>query len=879
LRICQLFCRTKLKTNKSHPPQYALNFFRWYCHPKMQDYIEGDLMEVYEVRKAKSGKLKADFRFIIDVLLLFRPGIIKPKEGYRNLNNYGMVKNYVKVGWRNLLRSKSYSAINIGGLSIGMAITILIGLWIWDELSFNKNFKNYNRIGQLWQFVTFDVEKSSFNSLPIPLANELRTQYADFELVSLSSYTKDGTFVTENKQLVRSGNYVEPDFYDIMSVKMISGSYSSRQDINTIMLSSTLAHDLFDGEESINKILTLNENITVKVIGVYEDFPSNSAFQEVEFLAPWALYENQDSWVKNSAHVWDENSWQIFTQLKEGKNFEEVSSKIKDIRMKRDNPPGYKPEFFVHPMSKWHLYGEFKNGVNAGQITYVWLFGMIGIFVLLLACINFMNLATARSEKRAREVGIRKSIGSVRTQLMFQFVCESLLTVMLGFALALVLVQLMMPFFNEVAGKQMNILWTNTWFWGALIGFSLFTGLLSGSYPAFYLSSFQPVKVLKGTFRPGRWASLPRKVLVVFQFSVSITLVIGIVVVFQQIEFAKDRPVGYNRAGLVEINIKPELLRNDFETLRQDLLTTRAAAEVSLSNGSVTSDYGGTVDVRWSGKPEGFNPLFMTNKVSHEFGRTIGWTIKEGRDFSRDHVTDDRAIIMNEAAAKLIGFDNPINETLKQHGKEFKIIGVVQDIIKESPFSSIKPSLFILDYDVVNVVNIKLSPEVGVSEAMANMEAVFKKHYPTVPFEYYFTDKNFEKKFSNEVRVGKLSGFFAALALFISCLGIFGLAAFVAEQRTKELGIRKVLGASISSLWKLLSKDFVVLVLISCLLAVPVGYYFMNNWLQSYEYRTPISSWIFLLTCMGAIIITLATVSYQAIRAALMSPVNSLKSE
>jgi putative ABC transport system permease protein len=864
---------------KSNPPKIFLSFFRWYCHPKMQDYIEGDLMEVYEVRKAKSGKLKADFRFIIDVLLLFRPGIIKPKEGYRNLNNYGMVKNYVKVGWRNLLRSKSYSAINIGGLSIGMAITILIGLWIWDELSFNKNFKNYDRIGQLWQFVTFDVEKSSFNSLPIPLANELRTQYADFERVSLSSYTKDGTFVTENKQLVRSGNYVEPDFYDIMSVKMISGSYSSRQDINTIMLSSTLAHDLFDGEESINKILTLNENITVKVIGVYEDFPGNSAFQEVEFLAPWALYESQDSWVKNSAHVWDENSWQIFTQLKEGKNFEEVSSKIKDIRMKRDNPPGYKPEFFVHPMSKWHLYGEFKNGVNAGQITYVWLFGMIGIFVLLLACINFMNLATARSEKRAREVGIRKSIGSVRTQLMFQFVCESLLTVMLGFALALVLVQLMMPFFNEVAGKQMNILWTNTWFWGALIGFSLFTGLLSGSYPAFYLSSFQPVKVLKGTFRPGRWASLPRKVLVVFQFSVSITLVIGIVVVFQQIEFAKDRPVGYNRVGLVEINIKPELLRNNFETLRQDLLTTRAAAEVSLSNGSVTSDYGGTVDVRWSGKPEGFNPLFMTNKVSHEFGRTIGWTIKEGRDFSRDHVTDDRAIIMNEAAAKLIGFDNPINETLKQHGKEFKIIGVVQDIIKESPFSSVKPSLFVLDYDVVNVVNIKLSPEVGVSDAMANVEAVFKKHYPAVPFEYYFTDKNFEKKFSNEVRVGKLSGFFAALALFISCLGIFGLAAFVAEQRTKELGIRKVLGASIFSLWKLLSKDFVVLVLISCLLAVPVGYYFMNNWLQSYEYRTPISSWIFLLTCMGAIIITLATVSYQAIRAALMSPVNSLKSE
>jgi putative ABC transport system permease protein len=866
---------------RHEPPKMFLRFFRWFCHPKLLKYIEGDLMELYHERKVKSGKRKADVKFIIDVLLLFRPGIIKPRHNYYHVNNYAMFKSYFKIGWRNLFRNKSYSAINIGGLAVGMAVTILIGLWIWDELSFNKSFKNYDRIGQLWQFVTFDVEKSSYNSMPIPLGNELRNQYPDFERVSLSSHTMEGILATDNKQLVRSGNYVEPDFNEMMSVTMLSGSRNDIQDINTIMLSKTLAQDLFDGEEPLNKVITLNGNFSVKITGVYEDFPGNSAFQEVSFLAPWSLYANQDQRVKNSAHAWDENSWQIFAQLKDGKDFNEVSAKIKDIRMKRDSPPGYKPEFFLHPMSEWHLYADFKNGVNTGgQITYVWLFGLIGIFVLLLACINFMNLATARSEKRAREVGIRKSIGSARTQLIFQFVCESLLTVTLGFVLSLVLVQLMIPFFNDVAGKRIDILWTNPLFWGAIIAFSLITGLLSGSYPAFYLSSFQPVKVLKGTFRPGRWASLPRKILVVFQFSVSITLMIGIAVVFLQIRFAQNRPVGYNRTGLLEINMKTDQLRNHFEALRQDLLNSRAVVEMAKSIGSITSGGdGGTTDVKWPGKASEFYPLFMRNKVTHEYGKTVGWIIKEGRDFSREHVTDNSAVILNEAAVKLIGFKNPTNETLTFSGKEYKIIGVIQDLIKESPFESVKPSFFMLDYNNGNVISIKLVPDLSTVEALGKVEAVFKKHDPDSPFEYYFVDQQFAGKFSDEVRVGKLSGFFGILALFISCLGIFGLAAFVAEQRTKEIGIRKVLGASIPMLWKLLSKDFVVLVIISCCLAVPIGYYFMNNWLQKYEYRTEISGWVFLLTCMGALAITLATVSYQAIRAAMMNPVKSLKSE
>jgi ABC-type antimicrobial peptide transport system permease subunit len=349
--------------------------------------------------------------------------------------------------------------------------------------------------------------------------------------------------------------------------------------------------------------------------------------------------------------------------------------------------------------------------------------------------------------------------------------------------------------------------------------------------------------------------------------------------VFLQIEFAQNRPVGYDRSQLVEVNMKPNQLHNNFEALRQDLLRTRAVVDMAASLGSITADYGGTTDVKWHAKADGFYPLFMTNKVSHEFGKTIGWTIKEGRDFSREHITDNRALILNDAAVKLIGFQNPTNETLMFSGKEYKIIGVVHDLIKESPFNSVKPSFFILDYKVVNVLNIKLSPDLNARDAIAKLEGVFKKYYPATPFEYYFVDQQFDKKFLDEIRVGKLSGFFAILALFISCLGIFGLAAFMAEQRTKEIGIRKVLGASIPMLWKLLSKDFVVLVFISCVLAVPIGYYIMNNWLSNYEYRTQISGWVFLLTCLGALAITLATVSYQAIRAAVMNPVKSLRNE
>jgi ABC-type antimicrobial peptide transport system permease subunit len=761
-----------------------------------------------------------------------------------------------------------------------MAVTILIGLWIWSELSFNKQFKNYDRVAQVWQFVTFDVEKSSYNSVPIPLAEELRSKYPDFESVSVASYARPTLLITENKKLLKTGMFVESYFNDMILPRMVSGFVSDAKDINSILLSQTLAKDLFGQEDPLNRTITFDENVSVKITGVYEDFPPNSTFSDVLFLAPWDLFTSfKGNNAKRAKYEWDENSYQIFAMLKEGRDFELVSEKIRDIRMKRNDPPRYKPEFFLHPMSKWHLYADFKNGVNTGGlITFVWLFGMIGIFVLVLACINFMNLATARSEKRAREVGLRKSIGSVRSQLILQFLCESLLTVFIAFTLSLILVQLSLPFFNEVSGKQIKILWTNPWFWCMGVGFSLITGLLSGSYPAFYLSSFTPVKVLKGTFRPGRLASLPRKVLVVVQFTVSITLMIGITVVFRQIEFARSRPVGYDRSGLVEIR-KSRSLIGHYGALRNDLLNTRAVAGMAESLGSITEDFGGTTNLSWQGKsPEG-QSLFMVNKVTHEFGNAIGWEITEGRDFLKDHVTDSSSMILNESAVQVMGFKNPTNEIVHFGGKEYKVIGVIRNMIKESPFNPVKPSIFILDYYAVNVISVKLAPQMGTAEALSKIETVLKKYAPDAPFDYSFVDERYASKFAHENRIGKLSGFFATLAVLISCLGIFGLASFTAEQRTKEIGVRKVLGASIFNLWKMLSKDFVFLVVISVFIATPIAYYFMNNWLQNYEYRTNLSWWIFGVSALFTLVITLLTVSYQSVKAAMANPVKSLRSE
>lgn len=790
-----------------------------------------------------------------------------------------MLRNFFKVAYRNLFRNKGYSFINIGGLAIGMAVSILIGLWIHDELSFNRSHKNYERIGQVWQFVQFGAEKSSYNVMPIPLAAELRSSYPDFEHVSLSKGSSD-ILAAGDKKFTETGQYVEPDFATMLSLPMQAGSLQGLKDMHAIFLSATLAKQLFGEQDPINQLITINNKYSVKVTGVYENFPANSAFRDVSFLGTWDLYASSEKWIMDSKNEWDNNSWQIYVQLKEGADFKQVSAKIKDIRMKRNDPPAYKPAFFLHPMSRWHLYSDFKDGVNTGGlIQFVWLFGIIGVFVLLLACINFMNLSTARSERRAREVGIRKAIGSARRQLILQFLSESLLIAFIAFVFSIVLVQFSLPVFNSITGKSMHIPWYYVPFWLCALSVCFITGLLAGSYPALYLSSFNPIRVLKGAFKAGRYTALPRRVLVVVQFTVSIILIIATAIVFRQVQYARDRPAGYSRNSLIEIKMNTPELSQHFEALQTDLLQTGAVEGFAASSDPVTEQGGGTTDIRWQGKAPDIRPLVMSNKITHDYGKTIGWQLKEGRDFSRAFKMDSGSIIINEAAAKLMAFKQPLDQTITLSGRNYRVIGVIGDMIRESPFSPVKPTVFVLGNGGLTVMNLKLSQQGNIRESLSKVAPVFKKHNPAGPFDYKFVDAAYQRKFYHEELIGQLAGFFSILAIFISCLGLFGMASFTAEQRTREIGVRKVLGASVFNVWKLLSKEFIFLVMLSFLIAVPVAWYFMHDWLQNYEYRASLSWWIFAVAGAGALFITILTVSFQAIRAGLQSPVKSLRTE
>jgi putative ABC transport system permease protein len=793
-----------------------------------------------------------------------------------------MIKNYFKIAWRNLLRNKGYSSINIFGLAMGMAVAILIGLWIYDELTFDTYHPNYDRIAQVMQHQTFNGKVGTQIANPAVLGAEIRNVYGNhFKHVLHSTWNFDHTLTYGEKMFLQLGSFFEPGVTDMLSLKMIKGSKDGLKDMNSILLSESVAHAYFGEEDPLEKTMRIDNRADVKVTGVYEDLPDNTYFKDLKFILPWDLYLSLNPWVQKMENPWGSNFTQTFAQIADHAAMETVSAQIKNIKLDKLSldERRFNPVVFLHPMRKWHLYSDFKDGINTGgRIDNVWLFGITGIFVLLLACINFMNLSTARSEKRSKEVGIRKSIGSVRTQLITQFFSESIMVSFLSFLLALVLVLVALPFFNDIADKKITIPWSAPVFWLITIGFSIVTGLFAGVYPALFLSSFQPVKVLKGTFRVGRLASLPRKVLVVMQFTISITLIIGTMVVYKQIDHGQRRSLGYNRDGLIRVTVNEERHKH-FDVIRTELKNERAIVEMTESGSPTTDVWNTNGGIDWEGKDPDQAVDFPNNAVSYEYGKTIGWEVKEGRDFSREFISDSSAFILNEAAVNFIGLKDPVGKVIRWNDKPYTVIGVVKDLLVQSPYQPVRPSLFHLADDMENVFIIKLNPEQNTREALSKVETVLKKHNPSSPFQANFVDEDFAKKFGNEKRVGTLAAFFAILAILISCLGLFGLASFVAEQRTKEIGIRKVLGASVINLWRMLSRDFVVLVIISCLISIPLAWYELNIWLEQYEYRTDIPWWIFTVSGVGALIITLLTVSFQAIRAALMNPVKSLRSE
>jgi len=796
-----------------------------------------------------------------------------------------MIKNYLKIAWRNIVNNKVYSAINILGLAAGMAVALIIGLWVVNEYSFDKFLPNYRQLYQVeLNFTTQHDGEHTQTAMAIPLVDVMRKDIPGIKYAAETDWVgwQWHSLIVDDKKLYLNGGAAAPDFLKIFQYPFVKGNAKDAlTDPYSIILNESTAKALFGNVDPINKFIRIDNQQNLKVTGVIKDIPKN-ATKQFSFLTPFSFKEKTESWMRIARTTWTNNSFNAFVELEPGVTIEQIAPKIKNLVY--DHSPQMrpaKPEVILHPLKDWHLYSDFKNGKAVGGfIDYVRMFSIIGILVLLIACINFMNLSTARSERRAREVGVRKAIGSQRRDLIIQFLAESVLITFIAFLFSILFVQLALPYFNSLVDSAISIPYTNPVFWGIMLFYVLLTGLLAGSRPAFYLSSFNPVRVLKGAIKEGKSASLPRKILVVTQFSCSIALIISTIIVYQQIQHAKDRPTGYNAARLMMTDMSGDL-NTKYDALKNDLLASGYVESVAAASSPVTNIYSHMSLDKWPGKSASDEAVNIAAVfVSDDYFKTLGMTLKEGRDFTHSWTTDSTSVILNEAAVKRIGLKNPINQLVTWNGSTVpvRVIGVVKDALMESPFTPVQPAIFSHGH-VANNIMYRLAPSANTQEAIKKLTKIFDSYNPAYPYIYQFVDEEYNHKFNLEILVGKLSGIFAGLAILISCLGLFGLAAYVAEQRTKEIGIRKVLGASITQVWLLLSKDFILLVGISCIIASPVAFYFLQHWLQKYDYRITIGPGVFVLSATVAIAITLITISFQAIKAALTNPVKSLRSE
>jgi putative ABC transport system permease protein len=794
-----------------------------------------------------------------------------------------MWKNYFVTAWRNLLKNKLYSLVNITGLATGMAVAMIIGLWIYDEVSANRHFQNYGTLYQIMMNQTFDEHRGTQTAMPYPAGEELKTKIPDFTAVAMCDWGQPHSLMYGEKKISKTGHFIGEDAMGMFSLKVLEGDKNALHDPYSIVLTDELAHILFGNVNPIGKLVKMDNQTNLKVTAVVGKQPRNSQLQ-FDYLIPFALQEQIYPWIKQFHKTnWGNNSWQIFVQLNDNATAASVNAKVKNLvisHLTDDNSLHHiKPEVFIHPASKWRLYSDFENGINTGGfIKYVRMFGILGFIVLLIACINFMNLSTARSEKRAKEVGVRKAIGAGRDRLIGQFLGESFLLAGIAFVLALTIVVISLPFFNKLTDKDMSLQVTSPLFWVVMLLFTVLTGLLAGSYPAFYLSSFNPVRVLKGHLQAGKSSTLPRKILVVVQFASSIVLMIGTIVINQQIQFGKNQPIGFNNKGLLCINWSGDVEKN-FDVIRDELLRSGAVISVTQSNSPPSEIFSNNNGWEWKGStPVEKAVLFSTIATTYDYTKTMGIQLVDGRDFSREFA-DSNAVLLNQAAVKRMGLKHPVGELLKWNDKPMTVVGVIPDIQMESPYRPISPLTVIFNKGWVGFVNLRVNPNMSMSKAIALIKPVFDKFNPAYPFEYKFADEEYLKKFDYEQLVGNLAAIVAILAIFISCLGLFGLASFTAEQRVKEIGVRKVLGASVFNLWRLLSKDFVLLVLISVAIASPIAWYFMNEWLKGYKLSTRIGAGIFIVVAGIAMLITVVTVSFQAIKAAMTNPTKSLRSE
>jgi len=789
-----------------------------------------------------------------------------------------MIKNYLKITWRNLLRHKAFSLINIAGLAIGMASSALILLWIQNEVSYDQFHVKKDRLYQAYNRDVFDGHLWCWQTTPKIMAKVLKQDYPQVEETSRTNGA-NFLFTVGDKRLTVPGYFTDPGFLTMFSFPLVSGNKNNAlNNVHNIVITQKLSKKLFGNDNAMGKTVKIDSNAYFTVTGVLKDLPNNTQF-DFQYLLPWSYMKkigyDDDEWGNNSIQTW--------VLLKPGVTEADADKSI--VNITKSHSGTEKTEVFLHPASKWRLYSNFdeKGKVSGGRIETVRIFSMIAAFILLIACINFMNLSTARSEKRAREVGIRKVVGALRASLIYQFLGESILISLIAGIIAIIIVQLSLSGFNQLTDKQLFIPYGNLWFWLISLSFVLFTGIISGSYPALYLSSFKPVSVLKGTFKAANALITPRKLLVVVQFTFAVVLIICTIVVRQQLQYAQDRNAGYKRDNLVYVAITGTINKN-YAAIKNELLNSGAVTGVAKTSAPITQGWSDSWDYRWAGKVGDAKIDFNVFNTDGNLVKTIGLKIIAGRDIDiKAYPTDSLAMILNEAAVKTMGFKNPVGQIIRRgDGKDatlFHVVGVVKDFILQSPYEPVKNMVIQGPKSWFNVIHFKLNNANTTAKNLKLMEQVFKKYNPDYPFEYNFVDQDYARKFGDEQRTGTLASLFAGLTIVISCLGLFGLAAYMAQNRIKEIGVRKVLGASVAGVTTLLSKDFLKLVMIAFVIAAPIAYFAMYKWLQGYSYRISISVWVFVLAGLVTIIISLVTVSFQAIKAALTNPVKSLRSE
>ena len=786
-----------------------------------------------------------------------------------------MITNYFKLAWRNLFSNKGFSLINIAGLTIGMASTMLILLWVYSEKTWDSTNKNYDNIYHVMCNRNFNGEINTGQDMMYPLPKAAKAAFPEIANSAIVSFGNTTLLSVGEKRINKQTLNVSPEFFEIFTYATLQGNAAQAvKDPDALILTESTAKALFGNANVVGQQVEVNNGRTAIVRAVIQDAPHNSTLQ-FDGLIP---FNPSAPNIKESENDWVNCGNRVFFKTKDGVNIAGLEKKVLQlIKDRTDNEnPTTRGNIILHPMNKWRLYSEFKNGFNVGgRVEYVHLFSWIAVIILIIACVNFMNLSTARSEKRAKEVGIRKTLGSVRSQLLLQFIAESMLLSLIAFVFAALIVYACIPSFSSLLNVDITVPYAHPLTWVFAVGIIVVTGVIAGSYPAFYLSGFSPVKVLKGTFLPGKQALLPRKILVTSQFIASIIFISATLIIYQQLQYVKDRDFGYDQDFLITVNSSKDTDKG-FDAFKNDLLQSGAVTAVNRTSGPITDIFMATSGITWTGAPNNANLVIGFLFSYSDFAKTLKVDVLEGRDFNTG---DSNKVLFNKEAIKVMGLKSPVGSKITWAGKERTIVGVIDNMVMTSPYAPADPLMVVYEDKWSSKTNIRLNDRADIKQSLAKVENIYKKYSSEYPFEFRFVDDVFNQKFANEQLIGKLSVIFAGLAIFVCCLGLFGLVASSIERRKKEIGIRKVLGATIRSLLLLMSKEFLMLVALAFLIAIPAAWWAMNKWLQNYAYRVDVGFGVFALVGIIILVIALVTVSLNASKAALTSPVKTLRNE